>query len=77
MYDLLEYLADRDTVNRPPALGWSFFDYENTFYFTANPRCVVDVVQLIVSANFNYEGYRDRFPVSRFPPPGMADIAVP
>lgn len=62
MGQLLEYFGKNDAGGRPARLGWSLFDYISTAYST-NVYGYINILQIIISSNFDYKGYTKSFKV--------------
>lgn len=60
MEDLLAYFGSEEAINRPSKFGWIMFDYGLDYYKT-DIYSNVSMVTLIISSNFKYRGYEDKF----------------
>jgi len=58
----ITYLGKSDLSSRPSQLGWALFDYPNDYYYT-NKYGNLNVISLIISSNFNYSRYQDKFTI--------------
>lgn len=54
--ELLSYFGKNPASGRPPKLGWVLFDRVNTNYSTSEYG-YLDILALIIDANFNYSEY--------------------
>lgn len=62
MGDLLGYFGQNSAPNRLTKFGWAMFDYEYEKYQT-DIYGSLDIVNLIISSNFNYSGFEEKFKV--------------
>jgi hypothetical protein len=68
MDKVLKYFGSNDAGSRPSMIGWSLFDYIATGYST-NIYGKINVLQVIISSNFNYSDYPKKFIANQDPPP--------
>jgi hypothetical protein len=59
---VLQYFGLNDADLRPTLLGWSLFDYISSNYST-NTYIDINVLQMIISSNFNYSDYPDKYTI--------------
>ena len=59
---VLQYFGSKQLAVRPKLLGWMLFDYISTNYNT-DTYGSINVIELIISSNFNYDGYQKTFEV--------------
>lgn len=62
MGDLLDYFGKNSAPNRLTKFGWTMFDYSFEKYQT-DTYGSVDIVSLVISSNFNYSGFENKFKV--------------
>ncbi len=59
----LQFIGNSHASERPLRLGWSMFDYVSTTYST-NEYGQMDVIDIIISSNFQYSEYEKPFKVN-------------
>jgi hypothetical protein len=60
MEDLLAYFGRYEAIDRPSKFGWLMLDYGLDYYKT-DIYSNLSMVTLIISSNFKYRGYEDKF----------------
>jgi hypothetical protein len=61
---VLQYFGSNNASSRPTLLGWSLFDYITSNYSTSTYGNI-NVLQMIISSNFNYSNYPNKYTVDK------------